>query len=102
MTRSPVFLLTSLCLSALLGGCARDANIITPVPRYSLEMNTASESRIAEFAGLGPVIAADIVAQRTTRRFTSCGDFAFRVRGVGPFSLRKLSDQGMMVNGEIC
>lgn len=101
MNRSIAFSF-GLTLVALLGGCAREPKIIVPLPAYAMEMNTAEEARIADFAGLGKTVAAEIVEQRTKRRFTNCGDLAFRVRGIGPFSLRNLSDQGMRINGESC
>jgi len=101
MNRSIAFSF-GLALVTLLSGCASEPKIIMPLPAYSMEFNTAEERRIADFAGLGPKVAAEIVEQRTKRRFTGCGDLAFRVRGIGPFSLRQLSDQGMRVNGESC
>ncbi|MBA3592513.1 MAG: hypothetical protein H0W47_01770 [Polaromonas sp.] len=91
-----------LVLVVLLGGCAREPKIIVPLPAYSMDFSTAEEWRIADFAGLGPKVAAEIVEQRTQRRFISCADLGFRVRSLGTFSLRKLSDQGMRVNGESC
>lgn len=101
MNRSIAFSF-GLVLITLLSGCAREPRIIVPLPAYSMEFNTAEERRIADFAGLGPKVAAEIVEQRTKRRFISCADLGFRVRSLGPFSLGKLSDQGMRVNGESC
>lgn len=101
MNRSIAFFL-SLAVVTLLSGCAREPKIILPLPAYSMEFNTAAETRIAEFAGLGPKVAAEIVEQRTKRRFTNCSDLGFRVRSLSTFSLRSLSDQGMRVNGESC
>lgn len=101
MNRS-IVLSFSLVLVTLLGGCAREPKIIVPLPAYSMEFNTAEETRMAEFAGLGPKVAAEVVEQRNKRRFTNCADLGFRVRSLSAFSLRKLSDQGMRVNGEGC
>ena len=101
MNRSIAFSF-SLALVTLLSGCAGAPKPLLPFPAYSMEFNTAEETRIAEFAGLGPKVAAEIVEQRTKRRFTNCGDLGFRVRSLSPFNLGKLSEQGMRVNGESC
>jgi hypothetical protein len=101
MNRSIAFSF-SLALVTLLSGCAREPKPLLPFPAYAMEFNTAEEARIANFAGLGPKVAAEVVEQRTKRRFTNCSDLGFRVRGLGSFNLEKLSEQGLRVNGESC
>lgn len=86
--------------SANAGQEARDAprtkgvtgiDIIAPAePRAPLDLDRASEAQIESLPGVGPVLAARIVADRMEYGSFGSFDALMSVRGIGPVMRRKL------------
>lgn len=62
----------------------------------TLELNTASRAELESLAGIGPDLAARMLAARP---FKDWADLRRRVAGIGPKSAAKLSSQGLRVQG---
>jgi DNA uptake protein ComE-like DNA-binding protein len=67
-----------------------------------LELNVAIERQINDFKGIGPIMGARILKERSIRKFQGCVDLTYRVVGLGALTAKKLSENGLVVNGEIC
>jgi len=65
--------------------------------RYPVEVNTATEEQLQSLRGIGPAMAARILAERSRAPFRSLADFDERVKGIGPASLRRLVADGLVV-----
>lgn len=68
-------------------------------PRPDVELNTATRARLESVRGIGPQLAAALLAAREARPFTDWADLVARVRGIGPASARRLSAHGLRVDG---
>ena len=66
-----------------------------PVPVAALDLNRASVEELERLPGVGPVIAARIVAHRERRRFARVEQLR-AVPGVGPVKLARLQRQGLV------
>ena len=64
-----------------------------------LEINTASQAQLEQLQGIGPGLAERILAARAKAPFSDWTDLRRRVSGMGPKLARKLSDQGLRVEG---
>ena len=64
-----------------------------------LEINTASQAQLESLPGIGPALAERILAARAQAPFSDWADLRRRVAGMGPKVARKLSEQGLRVNG---
>ena len=49
--------------------------------------------------GLGPALTARILVERARQRFQDWPDLIARVKGIGPATAARLSDNGLTVNG---
>ena len=72
-----------------------------PAPASAtLEVNQASEAQLDGLIGIGPVISGRILAARRAKTFDDWGDFLGRVKGMGPATAARLSEQGLRVQGQ--
>lgn len=67
----------------------------------TLEVNQASEAQLDGLLGVGPVISGRILAARRSRHFSDWGDLLARVKGIGPTTAARLSEQGLRVQGQV-
>ncbi len=65
----------------------------------SLELNKATQAQLESLAGVGPDLAERILQARERKPFEDWADLRRRVAGIGPKLARKLSDQGLRVQG---
>lgn len=65
----------------------------------TIEVNTASLAQLEALGGVGPPMAAQMIAERQRRAFADWGDLRRRVRGVGAKVAARLSAQGLRVDG---
>lgn len=82
-------------LGALLLGAAGAAWAQAP-----LEANSALERELDGLKGLGPATTQRILQAREQRAFADWSDLMRRVPGIRGATARKLSDQGLRVNGQ--
>ena len=80
----------SLCLAALLHLGAALAGT---------DINQAREADLDGTQGLGPALTARILVERARQRFQDWPDLIARVKGIGPATAARLSDNGLTVNG---
>ena len=79
------FLLAAMCLCA--GGAAHAA----------IDVNTADEAALTSVKGVGPATARNIVNERNKRGpYKDAADLAERVSGVGPKSVARLQEGGLV------
>ena len=71
-------------------------------PARTVELNAASRGQLESVGGIGPTLAAAMLAARDERPFDDWDDVRARVRGVGPASALRLSARGLRVNGRAC
>ena len=70
------------------------------LPLWALDINQASEAELDNLRGVGPAFTRRILAQRDIQAFASWPDLMKRVSGMGVVVAKKLSDQGLTVNGK--
>jgi competence protein ComEA len=63
------------------------------------DLNQATEIELDGLNGLGPGITRQILSERSKGAFHDWADVMRRVKGIGPQKARKLSDQGLRVQG---
>jgi competence protein ComEA len=63
----------------------------------AVDANTASVDTLQTVRGIGPSIAARIVAERARGPYRSLDDLQARVRGVGEASVRRMAAKGLTV-----
>ena len=73
------------------------AALAAPGAMRGIDANTATEVELDAIAGIGPALAARIVEERRKAPFASLDDLEQRVRGVGPASLRRMQEGGLVV-----
>lgn len=78
------------CLLALVGGGA-------PVAALAVDANAASQAELESIRGIGPAIAARIIAERERGPYVDLEDLRDRVRGVGAATLRRMAEAGLEV-----
>ena len=88
--------LAALALLQLLPIGAAHAQDLTP---STLELNRASRAELESLPGLGPALAAQLLAKREDAPFADWQDLARRVPGRGPSLRPRLSAAGLRVNG---
>lgn len=64
------------------------------------EVNTAPQAELEKVRGIGTSLSARLIEERSKRPFADWADLAERVRGVGPASAKRLSGEGLTVNGK--
>ena len=64
-----------------------------------LELNQATQAELESLPGLGPTLVERLLSERARAAFTDWADLHRRVRGIGPFTAKKLSASGLRVNG---
>jgi competence protein ComEA len=67
----------------------------------ALEINQATEAELDSLRGLGPAFTRRVLAARSQQPFKDWPDLMRRVSGMGPRVARKLSDQGLTVQGQV-
>ncbi len=81
---------TTLCLAMVLG-CVGQA--------FATNVNHASEADLDSLKGVGPATTHRILVERQNMPFADWADLMARVKGLRPATARKLSEQGLTVNG---
>jgi competence protein ComEA len=71
------------------------------LPLGALEINQASEAELDNLRGVGPAFTRRILAERAQAPFRSWADLMQRVSGMGTSTARKLSAQGLQVEGQV-
>ncbi len=90
--RMPFLVAIILCLLALAG-------LGLPLPARALDANAASQAELESIRGIGPAIAARIIAERERGPYLDLDDLRDRVRGIGVASLRRMAEAGLEVAG---
>jgi competence protein ComEA len=65
----------------------------------ALDINLASEADLDSLKGVGPATTQRLLAERGQGPFGNWADLMARVKGLRAPTARKLSDQGLTVNG---
>ena len=66
----------------------------------TLELNQANRAQLESLPGIGPALAERMIEAREKQAFSDWADLLRRVQGIGRSSARKLSDQGLRINGQ--
>ncbi|NDC60804.1 MAG: helix-hairpin-helix domain-containing protein [Betaproteobacteria bacterium] len=69
-------------------------------PIAALEINQASEAELDNLRGLGPAFTRRVLAARAEHAFVDWPDLMRRVKGMGQATAKKLSAQGLTVQGQ--
>jgi competence protein ComEA len=85
----PCLLSVPMCLGAAQAG----------EPPPPLELNTATQAQLERLKGLGVSLSERLLAARAQGSFSDWPDLQRRVPGLGAKLARRLSDQGLTVNG---
>ena len=72
------------------------ANVPDVAP--TIDANRATAEQLQTLRGIGPAMAARIIAERERHPFASLDDLARRVRGVGARRLRQWQEAGLLVS----
>lgn len=64
-----------------------------------IDVNTASADELQTVRGIGPSIAARIIEERARGPFRDLADLEARVKGIGPASVRRFAESGLVVGG---
>jgi competence protein ComEA len=72
---------------------------VWPFLGWAMDINHASEADLDSLKGVGPATTQRLLAERSKRPFTDWADLVARVKGLRAPTARKLSDQGLTVNG---
>ena len=67
----------------------------------ALEINQATEAELDSLRGLGPAFTRRVLSARSQQPFKDWPDLMRRVSGMGPRVARKLSEQGLTVQGQV-
>lgn len=79
---------------------AAGASGTRPSPRPAgIDVNSASADELQTVRGIGPSIAARIIEERARGPFRDLADLEARVKGIGPASVRRFAESGLVVRG---
>ena len=70
----------------------------SPAVDTAIDANRATAEQLQTLRGIGPAMAARIIAERERHPFASLDDLARRVRGVGVRRLRQWQEAGLLVS----
>ncbi|MFA7504904.1 MAG: helix-hairpin-helix domain-containing protein [Burkholderiaceae bacterium] len=73
------------------------AGLGLPGPVLAVDANVASQAELQSIRGIGPAIAARIIAERERGPYIDLEDLRDRVRGIGAASLRRMTEAGLEV-----
>ncbi len=65
----------------------------------AVEVNRADAAALQSIKGIGRSVAHKIITERQNGAFTDWPDMVQRVKGIGPSTAIKLSQEGLTVNG---
>ncbi|MEH0164481.1 ComEA family DNA-binding protein [Paucibacter sp. JuS9] len=65
-----------------------------------LELNQATQAQLESLSGVGPELAERLLKVRSVKAFESWADLRRRVSGIGAKQAKKLSDQGLRIQGQ--
>ena len=85
---------------SILQGAAAVACMLFLGSAAATDVNQANEAELDSVRGLGPPSTAAILRARAKAPFTSWADLMQRVKGIKAARARKLSNEGLTVNGQ--
>jgi competence protein ComEA len=80
--------------------CAAVALSLASATCLATEINAATEAELDSIRGFGPPTTARILQERTKAPFANWADLMHRIKGIQDARARKLSKEGLTVNGE--
>ena len=75
------------------------ALLISSFAHAAVDANKADQAALQAVRGIGPAVAARIVAERQKALFKDWNDLVDRVKGVGEGNAARFSRDGLTVNG---
>ena len=66
---------------------------------FALDANTATQAELESIKGIGPKIAADIVAGRKDGKYKDMADLTTRIKGIGETNAKAMAAGGLTVGG---
>ena len=66
----------------------------------ALDLNSASQAELERLRGIGPEVSQRILDARRERPFADWPDAMQRLKGLGPATARRWSQQGLTVQGQ--
>lgn len=70
-----------------------------PTRPAGVDVNIATADELQTVRGIGPSIAARIVEERARGPYRDLADLEARVKGIGPASVRRFAESGLIVSG---